>query len=485
MMTLTLVMVCVSLAVAALNFQFTSGELSRHHLRQATILIELAAQSLSAPLANGNQTQIENLLKELLRAPDVTGLTVRNSSTKLSTSVRQQNATDAFLTLNTQVMHHGEALATLDVEFNNKALRTTLKTVLLQNLAVIAVLLFATLATVWLLTRRHVLRPVKEVSHNLAQIARGEADLSKRLATNCPDELGELASNFNLVLDRLANLITDMGLVSSVLDRRAGEMDVTTGYTSHATAQQIQQVEYLATSVEQLAGSASQVARYALSTSEQTRESAAHVREGNVMMDTSQHMVAQLGTQIANTARRMGDLMRDSEGIGAMVVTIRAIAEQTNLLALNAAIEAARAGVQGRGFAVVADEVRALARKTRLSTEVIEQIVTQLQVAVRQAREAMDGCQTALNDAVDTSRTVGEFLTRISENIQGINEMNQHIALAAKEQSTVAATVNKNIITIHQLSDGVSNHVKNLADGARALNTQSQLLQFRISSFKV
>ena len=183
MMTLTLVMLCVSLAVATLNYQFTSRELSRQQLRQATTLLELAAQSLSEPLASGNQAQIENLLNELLRAPDVNGLTVRDSRTQRSTSVSQKNAANVSFRLNTQVMHHGQALAMLDIEFNNQALRTTLKTVLLQNLAVTAVLLLATLGTVWLLTRRHILRPVKEVSLCLAQIARGEADLSRRTNT--------------------------------------------------------------------------------------------------------------------------------------------------------------------------------------------------------------------------------------------------------------------------------------------------------------
>ncbi|WP_297838324.1 hypothetical protein [Pseudomonas sp.] len=45
-MTLTLVMLCVSITVATLNYQFTSAELSNQQRKQATILLELAAQSL-------------------------------------------------------------------------------------------------------------------------------------------------------------------------------------------------------------------------------------------------------------------------------------------------------------------------------------------------------------------------------------------------------------------------------------------------------
>jgi Methyl-accepting chemotaxis protein len=266
-----------------------------------------------------------------------------------------------------------------------------------------------TLGTVWPLTRRHVLRPVQQVSASLAQIARGEADLSQRLNAEGHDEIAELSRNFNQVLERLGNLIADVGQVSSVLGQHASAMDQTTVQAAQASAQQVQQVDSVTTAIQQLAQSAGQVARHASSTSEQTRESAANALEGNAIMQSNQQMVERLGSQISHTALKLGELMHDSEGIGAMVVTIRGIAEQTNLLALNAAIEAARAGEQGRGFAVVADEVRALAMKTRQSTQVIESIVTQLQAAAHQARDAMGGCLGALQDALGTSQQVGAF----------------------------------------------------------------------------
>lgn len=87
--------------------------------------------------------------------------------------------------------------------------------------------------------------------------------------------------------------------------------------------------------------------------------------------------------------------------------------------------------------------------------------------------------------ALSVNSVFGAFLQRISEGIQGISEMNQHIALAAREQSLVAEAVNGNILAIHQLSDGVSRHIDDLAQSARQLNGQSELLRHQVGPFRV
>ncbi|WP_420042188.1 methyl-accepting chemotaxis protein [Pseudomonas fulva] len=346
-------------------------------------------------------------------------------------------------------------------------------------------MLLAVLLTVFLLTRRLVTRPVREVSESLAQIAQGNGDLRARLKVRSRDEIGHLASTFNSVLEQLAGLMGGVNGVASSLDRSLDGMGQSTEATANAANQQVVQVEMVASALTQLSQSASEVAGHAQRTFEQTCTATEQVQVGRSKMENNHATVIRLSEQVGSTAQKISSLAADSEGISTMVVTIRSIAEQTNLLALNAAIEAARAGEQGRGFAVVADEVRALASKTRQSTEEIERIVSQLQSAAEQAKQAMTGCQATLQETVLRSGEVSDYLEQVRTGIVSINAMNQLISQASQEQCRVANGVTESVSRIHELSESIFMSIHSLTDGGQRLKSQSQVLQDKMGQFQL
>jgi methyl-accepting chemotaxis protein len=138
--------------------------------------------------------------------------------------------------------------------------------------------------------------------------------------------------------------------------------------------------------------------------------------------------------------------------ISKVLDVIRAIAEQTNLLALNAAIEAARAGEAGRGFAVVADEVRALAHRTQVSTQEIEQMIGDIQAGTGNAVASMDQTTVQAEKTLRLAEAAGQALAEITESITQINERNLLISTAAEEQAQVAREVDRSLISIRDLS---------------------------------
>ncbi|WP_446739777.1 methyl-accepting chemotaxis protein [Pseudomonas sp. TH49] len=177
------------------------------------------------------------------------------------------------------------------------------------------------------------------------------------------------------------------------------------------------------------------------------------VESGQQVVRQSMARIEQLADSATSASSSIESLSAQIQNIGTVLDVIKSVAEQTNLLALNAAIEAARAGEQGRGFAVVADEVRALARRTQQSTEEIERLVSALRSAahssVQQIQSSGELVKLAVSDALQTESALGSIAAAVSL----IQQMNQQIAAAAEEQSSVAEEINRSVTSIRASAD--------------------------------
>ncbi|WP_404940691.1 methyl-accepting chemotaxis protein [Pseudomonas cichorii] len=174
---------------------------------------------------------------------------------------------------------------------------------------------------------------------------------------------------------------------------------------------------------------------------------------GQTVVRQSMQRIEQLAGSSQSASQSIQNLSAEIQNIGQILNVIKSVAEQTNLLALNAAIEAARAGEQGRGFAVVADEVRALAKRTQQSTQEIENLVFRLQsgaqASVEQIQSSGELVKLAVSDVLQTESALGA----IAEAVSMIQQMNQQIAAAAEQQSSVAEEINRSVTSIRASAD--------------------------------
>jgi methyl-accepting chemotaxis protein len=327
--------------------------------------------------------------------------------------------------------------------------------------------------------------PIQNMASSLNDIAKGEGDLTKRLDITSEDEIGQLGSAFNLFIDKLQHIISD---VAGATDRVRHAAQSINGQTVSMTEQlnhHNSEVDQIVTAITEMSATANDVAHNTNMVAEATHAASDNVGKAQDCVDTSLTEVSNLMTQIDNAAGNVKSLSEQSKKINSVLSVIGGIAEQTNLLALNAAIEAARAGEQGRGFAVVADEVRNLASRTQASTVEINEMLSELHKLVTKAVQAMEESQTSCLSSVESSRAISESLGSVTSSVTSINDMSTQIATAATEQSSVTEEINRNINSVQEIVNTLLAASEEASDMSKTVANEGQTLAQLVGQFKV
>ncbi|MDX3773690.1 methyl-accepting chemotaxis protein [Chromatiaceae bacterium AAb-1] len=337
--------------------------------------------------------------------------------------------------------------------FGAKQQQLLLQETVMAERIIIVVAVFALvlgILTVILITRM-IVPPLQQAVSIAEKIASG--DLSQNLENHRKDEPGQLINAMQRMTESLRNLVHHLTSGITQLATATEEMAAISEQNSVGVNQQRAETEQVATAMNEMAATVQEVARSAEDASNAATESAQQAHLGDKVVQETMQQIRQLAQEVTTSADAITELKEQTNNIGAVLDVIKSVADQTNLLALNAAIEAARAGEAGRGFAVVAEEVRALAFRTQESTVQIENLISTLQHKAEHAATSMTRSADLADTTLSTADSAGDAINTINQAISNIQHMNQQIAAAALQQSTVAEEISCSITSIRDIAE--------------------------------
>lgn len=328
-----------------------------------------------------------------------------------------------------------------------------------------------------------VVAPLQHVVLVAEKIAAG--DITEDLPTNRHDEPGQLMQAMQKMSISLRTLINNLSSGIAQLATATEQMATISEQNSAGVNRQKEETEQVATAMNEMAATVQEVARSAEDASAAATESSAQATVGEQVVKKTIQQIKALAHEVTTSANSLGELKEQSNNIGSVLDVIKSIADQTNLLALNAAIEAARAGEAGRGFSVVAEEVRALAFRTQESTGQIEQLISTLQQKAEAAVSNMHKSSGLADNTLVSADEAGDAIQAINTAVTSIQQMNQQIAAAALEQSTVAEEINRSIFSIRDVADQSATASEETAAASNDLSRLGTELRQLASQFKV
>jgi len=299
---------------------------------------------------------------------------------------------------------------------------------------------------------KKLLMPLNDLEFAIGEIASGGGDLTQRLTIKSEDECGAVASNFNLFLGTLQQLVNDIKHKAELVVNNSDKAKQLATESSSELTQQSALVENLATAMNEMSATSTDIASSAQDAATSISSVNEKAEEGKILFTKTTEDIIELSETISISQQLGNQLAEYSNNIEQVLSVINGVAEQTNLLALNAAIEAARAGEQGRGFAVVADEVRTLASRTQVSTTEIKTMIEQIQESSSQVQKAMNESKEKAFSCVEKTEVANQALGNISVAVKEIMDRNIQIAAAIEEQSVVIEEINKNTTHINDIS---------------------------------
>ena len=312
------------------------------------------------------------------------------------------------------------------------------------------------------------LAPLATVVDSVRAACQGE--IGRKVELKTQDEIGDLGSSYNQMVDLIVYLIRQTQESSERLAQSSNDILSATEQQASGAAEQAASISQTTATMEELASTYRQIAENADQVVTMAEASLGSAESGQQAVSNTLQSMEQIKIRTQASANKILTLGERSQQIGQVLSIINSIADQTKILALNAAIEAARAGEAGKGFSVVAIEIRKLAESVVDSTGEISGIMTEIQSSANDLVISTEQELKQVQAGVELAHTTGESLDRILDLVEQTTIAAKEISAATQQQKSATDQVVRAMREVAAVAQQTAAGSRQVASSAEVLS---------------
>lgn len=346
------------------------------------------------------------------------------------------------------------------------AIDASVLTNILVSTIIAAIVSIIFIAAMSALTITRQIKRILHIRNSLEDISDGDADLTKRIELHSRDEIGQLVTAFNAMMDNLQHIMGDLKSQAGAINDATTAIDERTDFSLTATEQikaqsieiaqaariQFESTEDSTHAMEDLARSIQNISDAITDILMKSNRTEGEASEGVAIVQEFMAQLYEIDNSTKAAVEKTSQLVGLSDRIGEFINIITDIADQTNLLALNASIEAARAGDAGKGFAVVAEEVRKLAEQTKKSADEIVAVVENVQTNTKEVAQAINSTSAVVTTGQQIASKAQLSFQTIAAGIESIGDDIETVSSSSEAMSANTEEITASVEHIQQLA---------------------------------
>ncbi|MBR4026994.1 MAG: hypothetical protein IKJ01_05485 [Lachnospiraceae bacterium] len=299
------------------------------------------------------------------------------------------------------------------------------------------------------------------------EVIEKEAAHREEVGNAVADIVHKLNEDVIVIVDGIASVNVAMDTADTSMDDISG--------SSESTAEAINRQADRTSHIQERLENTNTLAFDAKTTTENLK---GVIVEGKILADDLQKQSDLVDQNIAKISETVQQLVSNVQKVSGITESILNISSQTNLLALNASIEAARAGEAGRGFAVVADEIRKLAEETKVSTEKITAIITELTNVTNETQIGIEQSVQSINEQRKKVEEVNYSFTEVEKGMfelqNGVETMSTEVESVLVANGEIVDSISLLSAASEEVSAGTQTCKETIRDAFETLNKFSE-----------